>query len=272
MKYYFNVLVWYSFILFLRLIFIFGKNATSYALGTFIYYFLPYRKKVILMNLKLVFPGKAQNELIKITKETYRFYCRMIYEFLIELGDKKFSDLILDDDVKERFEMYHKEYGSVLIATGHFSNWEIGNKIFGDIKIPVGAIYKRIHNPFIDKKLKSIREKYGTENIEMKQTKKLLRAIKNNMFIFLLIDQDAKKRGEDINFLNLETKAYRGPVKISLFTEKPVLPAFLLYDRKIGKYKVILGKDLIFCTDPEKETEYLEKIHSELGKSYKRIS
>jgi len=265
MKYYFSAVLWYSFIFLLRVIFILGKNRSSFLLGKFIYHFLPYRKKVILANLKLVFPSYTEKELKKITQETYIFYCKMLYEFLVELNNKNFDDLILDDEVKSRLDEYHKEYGSVLIATGHFSNWEIGNKIFEDLKIPVGAIYKRIHNPFIDKKLKTIRERYGTENIKMKQTKKLLRAVKNNMFIFILIDQDAKKRGEIINFLNLETKAYRGPVKISIFTQKPVLPAFLLYDKELGKYKAVLGKELIFCTDPEKERENLEKIHSELG-------
>src|SRR5690606_4655073 len=100
-----------------------------YRLSDFIflvfYYVIPYRKKVVLDNLRKSFPEKDEKEIQAICKKFYRHFTDLLLESL-----KNFS--ITRKQVVKRYrsvntqllDRLHNEGKSMILCGGHFANWE----------------------------------------------------------------------------------------------------------------------------------------------------
>ena len=240
-------------------------NNRGESLGCFIFKYLPYRKKIVIRNLKLVFKEKTEDEILLIAKNTYIFFATMILEIFTKIMTGKEIALEYDAETENILHNY-KKYEGFILATGHFSNWEMGNILFNGLGVNLAAVYQRIHNSFIDDKLKSMRALYGTKNIEMKKIRDLIRFLKLEQgVIILLIDQDAKKRGQKIEFLDLPTYAYSGAVKLAQLSGKPIITGFSYKEN--GKYKIKIGEPIVVDKKITNEEEIiiLEKLNNDLA-------
>ncbi|MBK7887219.1 MAG: hypothetical protein IPJ86_07925 [Bacteroidetes bacterium] len=121
----------------------------------FLFYFvLGYRKKVVIGNIKRSFPDKTEVEHNRIAKAFYRHFADLIVESL-----KVFT--ISKKEVGERMKFvnpelinrYFAEGKSVILAGGHFNNWELfAVAIDQAVKHQSIAIYKPLTNKFFDRK------------------------------------------------------------------------------------------------------------------------
>ena len=89
------------------------------------FYVIGYRKKVVLDNLRLVYPDKEEKELIEIQK---RFFSHFV-DSLIE-GIKAIT--ISEESIKKRYtyknieviDRLYKDGKSVVLVSSHYANWE----------------------------------------------------------------------------------------------------------------------------------------------------
>src|SRR6185437_15623534 len=97
----------------------------------FLYYIIPYRKKIVLANLAIAFPDKTEAERKQIAKD---FYLNFIDHFLETLkllsADKKFLQAHFSIDNPEIFEPYFREGRRCQLHLGHSFNWEYANNTF----------------------------------------------------------------------------------------------------------------------------------------------
>src|SRR5690606_14327769 len=63
-----------------------------------IYYIIGYRKQVVHDNLKLVFPGKTEEELLELQKEYYKHMCDTFLEMIKTLNMSK-------EELKKRYHI-----------------------------------------------------------------------------------------------------------------------------------------------------------------------
>jgi len=145
--------------------------AFSDALFVLIYYIIGYRKKVVIANLKLVFPEKSSKEINRITKKFYHHLCDMVVESIKSMT-------ITEAQMKKRFKFTNMELindletkkRSIVLMCAHYASWEwifimqryMSHKGFG--------IYKRLHNKYFDALVKRIRARYNTFLITTKET------------------------------------------------------------------------------------------------------
>ncbi len=143
------------------------------------YYVLGYRKKVIVGNIKRSFPDKSGEEHKRIAKAFYRHFADLIVESL-----KVFT--ISKKEVEERMKFlnpelinrYFDEGKSVILAGGHYNNWELfAVAIDQAVKHQSIAIYKPLSNKFFDEKMRATRGKYGLEMISIKEVKPVFEKI-----------------------------------------------------------------------------------------------
>ncbi|WP_452603260.1 lysophospholipid acyltransferase family protein [Pontimicrobium sp. MEBiC06410] len=167
--------LWLISILPFRLLYVFSDG-----LFVLIYYIIGYRKKVVIANLKLVFPEKSSEEINRITKKFYHHLCDMVVESIKSMTiteaqmKKRFTftnmELITDLETKKR---------SVVLMCAHYASWEwifimqsyMSHKGFG--------VYKRLHNKYFDALVKRIRARYNTFLITTKETVPTLTESKN---------------------------------------------------------------------------------------------
>jgi len=127
MNYFISALIYYVLILPISMLPFFLMYGVSDFLFLIFYYLIPYRRKVVLQNLRNSFPEKPNAEIKKIERRFYRHFCDVILETLKlfsaskesiekrvkiinpELLDKQFvialskSDM-LDDELKAAIE------------------------------------------------------------------------------------------------------------------------------------------------------------------------
>ncbi len=235
--------------------------------GLFLYYFLPYRKKVILKNLDLIFGDNLNiEEKKKFVKLNYSHFTKFLYELIIDLPKCPTQYLHeIDVNGKENaIKAKDESPGGMIFLCGHIGNFERG--LLG------GAQTIAQH----DAKPYCIRKKLGVKKIEkfvfnrlkkakldviltkgaLKKSSELLKDNKN--IIFFVIDQHmciSKKNGIKANFLGKPCGTY---TSIAHFAKQgyPIVPVQSYRDEN-GKTcsKIYPALEWIAHEDPEKEIE-----------------
>ena len=221
----------------------------------FLYYVVPYRKEVVMTNLKNSFPEKIEAERIRIAKASYRNMADILLETI-----KGFS--ISKAEVKKRFVFTNPELinnltehnGSVIFMTAHYANWEwcaLSFSLFMDAKI-VG-IYKPLSNKFIDQYVLGERTKFGIELMDMNRIKWAFKKaiLPKCGFTFVSDQTTSSKQTHWLKFLHQDTACPRGADKYAHLTNLPVY--FLDMDRvKRGYYTVRFE---LLCQKPSEVPE-----------------
>src|SRR5690606_3338208 len=137
-----------------------------------VYRVVGYRKKVVLDNLKLVFPEKDEDELLRIRYDFYRHMCDMFLEMVKTMALSK-------EEVKKRYHITNIELlqeiikdKSVLVVCSHYANWEWNTSINNYVSAKGYAVYQKIGNPYFDRLIKKIRSKWNTVPITTNETPK----------------------------------------------------------------------------------------------------
>ncbi|MEJ2595648.1 MAG: lysophospholipid acyltransferase family protein [bacterium] len=180
-----------------------------------------YRKEVIMRNLESSFPEKEPAEIKKIAR---RFY-RNLTDFAVELiKSSRMPPELLESRVvfknKEVIDRFYEDGKSVFLSLGHCGNWEwVGNRVALFLKHHGAAIYKPIHDPFFDRYMIGIRQKYkGTLMIDYKKVYRTLLPLKNQLYtVFVLADQSPARTEIDHfeEFLGQKTAFYNGMEKVA---------------------------------------------------------
>ena len=211
-----------------------------------VYYFFPYRKKIIKENLKKAFPNKSRNQIKHIQKKFYSNFINIIFE-TIKILD--FSDYDLKKRIKiinpEIITIEKKNKKPIIIVSGHYANWEwLLAYICIVWKKNIYAIYKPLSDKFFNNLILKIRTKFGAKMLEKKYASKfiLTKSKKENIY-FILADQVP----ENLNnvhqsfFLNLTTSFSTGVERLSLKTNATVFYADMKKIKK-GFYSIELHK------------------------------
>jgi Kdo2-lipid IVA lauroyltransferase/acyltransferase len=138
-----------------------------YVLSDGLYFFMyrvfGYRKKVVIQNIANSFPTKSLKEQEQIVSDFYHHFCDLVLE-----GLKAFT--MTEAEVRKRAKPLNIEYidrfyekgQSVIIALGHYNNWELlALAINIEMKHQAVVIYRELKNRFFDEKVKSSRNKFG---------------------------------------------------------------------------------------------------------------
>ena len=128
----------------------------------------------------------------------------------------------------------------VIIVSGHFGLWELippWLSLRGHI---VNTVVRRQNNPLADKWMDKMRTRFGAETTDSGYSiRKILRTLKQNKILALMVDQDNGDKGIFVPFFDRPASAPTGPAVISLKTGAPIVPLFLIPDY-CGKHKLVV--------------------------------
>lgn len=209
-------------------------NLKPTRVGKFFYKYLPFRKKIVLQNMRIVF-GDALNE-GEIQKLALSFYSHIfttvkenlmlrfmsreqIRKRALVLGENYLIDLI-PNKIKGAF-----------IITGHMGNWEFA---------PIGGVlnFKNYMNHFyFVRKLQSIKflEKFLFKNYykvglgvipKKNSLSQMYHVLEKHQIVVMVMDQHAKgKEGVLVDFFGKKTGTIRSVAMIAQHAGVPVVPA-----------------------------------------------
>jgi len=208
-----------------------------------IYHLIGYRKKVVFENLSNSFPEKKNEELLKIQKRFYRYFCDLILETLktLTISPKSLRKHVTFQDL-EVFEKYKQQNQSIIIVMGHFGNWELGGARFAlESYHKLYVIYHPLANKNFDGLVYKMRTRLGNGLYAMKNAIRGMIENKDNLTATAFIaDQTPSASGAYwTNFMHQDTPIFTGAGKIAKKLNYPVV--YISIDRnKRGYYNVSL--------------------------------
>ncbi len=177
-----------------------------------LYYIVAYRKQVAEKNLAESFPEKSPEELKKLEKAFYKYFCDAVVEMV-----KLYS--MSEEEVKKRFVFKNaeqlssdlKEGRSYFLLMSHHCNWEYLTSVplWLDKSAFSSHVYKRLVDERFDKIMVKMRDKFGSHSIEDKKLFRTLAVLRKKgtpIATGFLADQSPMPDGLNYwcNFLNHE--------------------------------------------------------------------
>lgn len=193
-----------------------------------IYYVVGYRKKVVLRNIANSFPEKTSQEHKQIAAAFYKHFCDVVVESfkVFNISEKEVKQRMVFEN-PEVLNSYFEKNQSIILAGGHYNNWELfAVAIDGPMKHQAIAIYKKLKNNYLDKKVRESRGKYGLRMISTKIVKEVFDKEKGNLTATIFaIDQSPSSRLNCYwtTFLNQETGVVFGTEKYAKEYNYPVI-------------------------------------------------
>ncbi len=208
-------------------------------------------------GLKIAFPEKSELELKNILKAQWHNTGRTFAEFPLMHRVKAYDGERVDIRGLEHFQANTP----AVIVTGHFANWEVMATVLSQSALPVRITYRKINNPYIDKRVRQKREAYGTEYLVQKSTHKggrqLYGALRKGESIAILNDQKFNT-GLPIPFFGTEAMTAQGATRLALKTERPLLPMAVTRDG--AKFTVTFYPPVPLSKTGDREADVLEGV------------
>ena len=194
-----------------------------------VYYVVRYRRKVVTTNLSNSFPEKSKREIRDIAKKFYHQFCDSFIETL-------YFDRVSEQEIKKRLtilnqevlEKFLEEGRAVILALGHYNNWEWNCSWPLNSEFKGYVIYKRLTNKSFDLFYYNMRARFGIKPLERADTYRQLIADQNNSKASasaFLMDQTPRKHEIQYwtNFLNQDTPVLTGTEKVARKLDAAVL-------------------------------------------------
>ncbi len=230
------------------------------------YHLLQIRKKDALQNLSIAFPEKSIEERISILKRTYAFFSRSFLQFLAIKKSFRFVKINTIDH-----ELLNKglEKGKgVILATAHFSKWEVMSTWLGNHDYPCIAVAQKQKNVGADIFFRELRQETGMGMIYRKSAiKHMYRILAENKILILASDQDAKHRGVFVDFFGQKASTPKGVARFHQQSGSDIL-FISCYVENNGSYTLHVQKVQPEETSVESITQAFTSILEEKVKAY----
>lgn len=189
-----------------------------------LYYVIKYRRKVVQDNLIASFPEKNRDEIIRIEKQFYAFFCDYIVETIkqLSMSKKQMTRRMTFGGINAITEAMEKEKKNFcFVYLGHYCNWEwiASLPYWVPDDVLCGQIYHPLKNQAFDELFLRLRNQFGGECIAMKETLRRiieLKRAKQKTIIGFISDQSPKWNSIHhwCNFFHRETPVFIGTEKI----------------------------------------------------------
>lgn len=214
------------------------------------------------------FPGKSEHDIQGICQSYYRYLCDLILETLKTLRmSEAESKARCTFHKPEWLEKLQTEGKSLIIAMGHYGNWEWAGPSFTlNTGFQLVVIYRPLSNTYFERMMCKMRTRFGTRITPVSLTLRDMVANRGNLTATAFIaDQSAsKKNAHWMTFLNQDTAVFTGPEKLAIKFNYPVV--YMNVQRpKRGFYEVFPE---LLISDPSitQENEITEKFMNRLEK------
>lgn len=206
-----------------------------------LYYAVGYRKKVVRGNLLRSFPEKSLTEIKLIEKKFYHHFSDLLLESfkLFSISESELRARMVFENL-DIFDRLFREGRSVVVAGGHYGNWEmfaVASQLYWQHQGV--ALYKPLANPWFERVMRETRGRYGLEMVPIQQTKEFFNQQhpKPTATIFGMDQSPSKgKSSHWMNFLGQETAVIFGTERYAKSYNHAVVFGRILKQKR-GYYK-----------------------------------
>ena len=202
--------------------------------GRWLYHLLPYRRGVVLGNLRRVFGDVLpKDEIRRLAQAYYAHYVRFLIEFLRLpwMSEKQREAWIRVENMESPLRASAQGKGLILL-TGHFGNFEVATvaginrfpQYRGKFHFVRRALKPALLNNFVTRRFR--RAGFGTLS-KRGSLDTILQLLESGAVIVYVLDQHAgKKDGVVVDFFGHPAGTFKSVALLALTTGAPVVPAY----------------------------------------------
>ncbi len=192
------------------------------------FYLVRSERQKTIKHLIMVY-GKEKNrrEIYDMAKAVFLNLGRnMADAFRIPCYNSQNIDRIVQVQGLEKLDRALQKGKGVLALTGHVGNWELLAAYVAMKGYAANVVGAPIYDPRLDNLVVNNRLESGVKNIARgNATREIIRALRRNEIVGLLIDQDTKHvEGVFVNFLGEPAYTPVGPVILAMKTQAAIVP------------------------------------------------
>ena len=216
-------------------------RAFGITLGLLAYALYPRLRRVGLRNLQLAFPDKSRKEKKRILRGVYVNLGRQLAEFC--LFPRYTRDNVSQVAVYEGFGNFAAADArgkGVVFLTAHLGAWEVSSFAHSLYGHPMDIVMRPLDNPYVDAMVDHYRTLHGNRTFPKQDfARGLLTALRRGETVGILMDTNmTPPQGAFVDFFGVPACTATGLARVALHTDAAVLPAFGIWDKKLGKYKI----------------------------------
>ena len=208
------------------------------AIGSLMFYAIPKRRKVALINLRLCMPELSEQERVALAKRHFQAYSRSIIErgLIWWLPIPRMHALIhIDGEVPEAL----MKSGPTILFCPHFVCLDVGG--VAARVMPLSTVYAQQKSKAFDDMMRFGRERYGPVRLFAREQgiKPILRALREGIPYYMLPDMDfGPKDAEFVPFFGVEAATLTAMGRIAAATGAKVIPVVATFLPDYKGYKV----------------------------------
>lgn len=277
MKHRFRRRLLYTLLLFLDSIFVLIPYNLALEAGQFFgrlsYILLGKYRRLTKEHLRLAFGNsKSEKEISKIASSVFINLGMGFVEIMSLPKTRNSLDSIIDVEGVDNLDLALKEGKGVIVISGHFGNWELLSPYFAYKGYPANMVARPIYYEKYNEWILFLRRSMGVNVIFRSDSpKKLLGLLKKNELVGILPDQDIDSiEGIFIDFFGKKAYTPTAPVKIALAAGAPIVPIFIVRNKK--RHTIVVEEPIRIEKTGNKEDTvlYYTQKWSELVESYIR--
>lgn len=145
----------------------------------------------------------------------------------------------------------------VIGLMGHIGSWELLGAYLVAAGYPLSAVGRSLHDPRLDRLLVDARRRSGIRNIARgRQTREVLRSLRENRIVAMLIDQDTRVKGVFVDVFGKPAYTPMGPVILAMRTGATVVPMAIHRELDDTHHVVVRPEiDMVRTGDMERDVQ-----------------
>ena len=173
-------------------------------------------------------PKRAKN----IARRSIQFFSLMVLDSLRSgklLDSNEWKDHIKLEISPDVMDVIQDPNQALLLAAGHFGNWEIAAHLLSQFK-PVAGITREMNNPLIERLVKKRKGRYRFHTIPKRDGNagRLIQALDDKNILALLFDQHAGEPGIRVDFFGHPASTHKTIAMLHLVTRTPLCYAYCI--------------------------------------------
>lgn len=209
----------------------FVRNLLAYFLGSVAVLVVPrWRMQMAEANIRECL-GVSDERAKQIAADSLHRFGRMVIEVMrFPLLNKKTIHEQVQVEGLEYLEAAYAEGKGVIMATGHYGNWELLGATVALHGYPMLSITRKQNNSHMDKAINEFREMVGQQVTYNRGKHGLLaisRMLKEKNLLGVLFDQDTNDDGVELDLFGKRSVIPMGAAALSRIYGSPILPIFM---------------------------------------------
>lgn len=207
-------------------------------LGLTAWYLFPFRKRVVLANLRICFPERSDGERKRLAREHYGAMGMGIFELgAAWFGKREELDPLLEVEGLEHLEALREAGRGALLITAHFTCMELTGRFLAE-RIPLSCLYRRPNQRVLAREMDAIRVGSLERIIHFNDARGFVRALREGEFVWYTPDQGKRiKESALLPFFGEPAITNTAVGRIARSGRAAVVP-FFGYRRKDGGYRI----------------------------------